>query len=86
MKQETNTSLRVMLWGHEIGRLAWHQGRKTTYFYIYSPDFLKGDLDVAPLMASIHQSTEHTSHLRRAGTNIPEAAFIHCRFTAGCLG
>lgn len=58
MKQETNTSLRVMLWGQEIGRLAWHQGKKTTYF-LYSPDFLKGDLDVAPLMASIHhpQST-----------------------------
>lgn len=58
MKQETNTSLRVMLWGQEIGRLAWHQNRKTTYF-LYNPEFLKGDLDVAPLMAPIHnpQST-----------------------------
>lgn len=57
MKQ-ANTSLKVMLWGHEIGRLAWHQSRKTTYF-LYNPDFLKGDLDMAPLMASIHnpQST-----------------------------
>lgn len=58
MKQETNTSLRVMLWGQEIGRLAWHQNRKTTYF-LYNPEFLKGDLDVAPLTAPIHnpQST-----------------------------
>jgi serine/threonine-protein kinase HipA len=47
-----------MLWGQEIGRLAWHQNRKTTYF-LYNPEFLKGDLDVAPLMAPIHnpQST-----------------------------
>ena len=45
--------LKVFLWGQEIGRLAWHDGRKTTFF-VYNPDFLKGTLDIAPLAASIH--------------------------------
>ena len=45
--------LKVFLWGQEIGRLAWHEARKTTFF-VYNPEFLKGILDVAPLVASIH--------------------------------
>lgn len=45
--------LKVFLWGQEIGRLAWHAARKTTFF-VYNPEFLKGTLDVAPLAASIH--------------------------------
>ena len=43
----------VFLWGQEIGRLAWHDARKTTFFF-YNPEFLKGTLDIAPLAASIH--------------------------------
>ena len=42
-----------MLWGKEIGRLAWNESRKLTYFN-YNPEFLRGTLDVAPLVASIH--------------------------------
>lgn len=45
--------LKVMLWGKEIGRLGWHEGRKTAYFN-YNPDFVRGSLDIAPLVASIH--------------------------------
>ncbi|MBR6030533.1 MAG: type II toxin-antitoxin system HipA family toxin [Bacteroidaceae bacterium] len=45
--------LKVFLWGQEIGRLTWHDARKTTFF-VYNPEFLKGTLDVAPLAASIH--------------------------------
>ena len=45
--------LKVFLWGQEIGRLAWHDARKTTFF-MYNPAFLKGALDIAPLAASIH--------------------------------
>lgn len=45
--------LKVLLWGQEIGRLAWHDARKTSFF-TYNPEFLKGSLDVAPLTASIH--------------------------------
>jgi serine/threonine-protein kinase HipA len=45
--------LKVMLWGQEVGRLAWHERRKMSYFN-YNPEFLRGKLDVAPLVASIH--------------------------------
>ncbi len=45
--------LKVMLWGNEIGRLGWHDRRNIAYFN-YNPEFLKGSLDVAPLVASIH--------------------------------
>ncbi len=44
--------LKVMLWGKEMGRLAWNEGRKLAYFN-YNPEFLRGNLDVAPLVASI---------------------------------
>jgi len=46
-------SLKVFLWGKEIGRLAWHESRKLSFF-MYNPEFLQGSLDVAPLTASIH--------------------------------
>lgn len=45
--------LKIFLWGMEIGRLAWHEGRHLSYFN-YNPKFLRGNLDVAPLTASIH--------------------------------
>lgn len=45
-------SLKVMLWGKEIGRLAWDRRRGRAYF-TYNPAFLSGDLDIAPLVASI---------------------------------
>lgn len=48
-----NEVLKVLLWGQEIGRLAWHDARKTSFF-MYNPEFLKGTLDIAPLAASIH--------------------------------
>lgn len=44
--------LRVMLWGEEIGRLAWDNRRRLSYF-TYSPAFLKKGLDVAPLVAPV---------------------------------
>lgn len=46
-------TLKVLLWGMEIGRLAWHESRQLSYF-TYNPEFLRGNLDVAPLTASIH--------------------------------
>jgi len=44
--------LKVMLWGKEVGRLAWHESRKIAYF-VFDPSFLKGNIDIAPLTASI---------------------------------
>lgn len=37
----------------EIGRLAWHESRHISYF-IYNFDFLRSNIDIAPLTASIH--------------------------------
>ena len=37
----------------EIGRLAWHPARKTSYF-IFNPEFLGRKLDIAPLTASVY--------------------------------
>lgn len=51
-------SIRVMLWGQEIGRLAWHQARRTSYF-IFNPDFVKAGLDIAPLTHSITLPNAH---------------------------
>lgn len=48
-----NHYLKVMLWGDEIGRLSWHEDRKLSYFN-YNPEFLRGKLDIAPLVAPIH--------------------------------
>jgi serine/threonine-protein kinase HipA len=45
--------LKVFLWGKEIGRLAWDERRRLSYF-MYNPEFLRGSLDIAPLTASIH--------------------------------
>ena len=45
--------LKVILWDMEIGRLAWHDSRNTSYF-MYNPEFLQGNLDIAPLTAPIH--------------------------------
>lgn len=45
--------IKVFLWGEEVGRLAWHETRKLAYFN-YNPEFLRGNLDIAPLVASIH--------------------------------
>ncbi len=45
-------TLKVILWGEEIGRLAWDEHRKRAYF-IYNPEWLKKGLDIAPLVAPI---------------------------------
>lgn len=45
-------SLRVILWGEEIGRLAWDARRRLSYF-MYNPVFLKKGLDIAPLVAPV---------------------------------
>lgn len=47
------SSLKIMLWGNEIGRLSWDTKRGVSYFE-YNREFLKGRLDVFPLIASIN--------------------------------
>ena len=45
-------TLRVILWGEEIGRLAWHDSRRMAYF-MYNPEWVKKGLNIAPLVAPI---------------------------------
>ena len=45
-------TLKVILWGEEIGRLAWEERRRLSYF-IYNPDFIMKGLDISPLVAPI---------------------------------
>jgi serine/threonine-protein kinase HipA len=45
-------TLKVILWGEEIGRLAWDERRRLSYF-IYNPDFIKKGLNISPLVAPI---------------------------------
>ena len=46
------SSLKVMLWDKEIGRLSWDARRGISYFE-YNPDILQGELDPFPLVASV---------------------------------
>lgn len=45
-------SLKVILWGEEIGRLAWDARRRLSYF-MYNPTFLKKGLNISPLTAPV---------------------------------
>ena len=40
-------SLKVILWGEEIDRLAWDVRRMLSYF-MYNPAFLKKGLNISP--------------------------------------
>lgn len=45
-------TLKVILWGEEIGRLSWDERRHLSYF-TYNPVFVKKDLNISPLSAPI---------------------------------
>ena len=47
-----NSSIKVMLWDEEIGRLSWDNRRKTSYF-TYNPEYVSKGLELAPLTAPI---------------------------------
>lgn len=48
-------SLKVILWGEEIGRLAWDARRRLSYF-MYNQVFLKKGLNISPLAAPVDGS------------------------------
>ena len=48
-----DNNIKVTIWGKEVGRLTWDVSRKRSVFE-YAPNFLKGELDIAPLTASIY--------------------------------
>lgn len=45
-------SLKVLLWDEEIGRLAWDERRRLSYF-TYNPEFVRKGLNVSPLVAPV---------------------------------
>lgn len=45
-------SLRVILWDEEIGRLAWDERRRLSYF-TYNPEFVKKGLNISPFSAPV---------------------------------
>lgn len=47
-----DSSLKIMLWDKEIGRLSW-DARRGVSFFEYNPAFLGGRLDPFPLVASV---------------------------------
>ena len=48
-----NNLLAIWLWNREVGRLYWDDSLSRAVS-AYSPTFLRGNLDIAPLVASIH--------------------------------
>lgn len=52
------SSLKVLLWGKEIGRLSW-DGRRGISYFEYSREFLEGALDPFPLIAPVKSHASH---------------------------
>lgn len=50
------SSLKIFLWGQEVGRLSW-DGRRNISYFEYNRQFLQQDLDIFPLVASIKSPT-----------------------------
>lgn len=46
------TTVKVFLWGEEIGQLNWHKQRDAAYFN-FNPAFLEHQVDIAPLAAPV---------------------------------
>ena len=47
-------TLKVTLWGEEIGRLSWDERRRLSYF-TYNPEFVKKGLNISPISAPIDE-------------------------------
>lgn len=48
-------SLKITLWGEEIGRLTWDERRRVSYF-TYNPEFIKKGLNISPLVAPVDEA------------------------------
>lgn len=54
----TTSTLKIMLWDKEVGRLFW-DARRGVSFFEYNPSFLGGRLDPFPLVASVTSPASH---------------------------
>lgn len=50
-------SLKIVIWGKEVGRLFLDQRRKR-FVFEYNKEFISGNMDIAPLMASFENREE----------------------------
>ena len=64
-----NNNVKVTIWGKEVGRLTWDSRRKRSIFE-YAPSFLKGELDIAPLTASIYDRKSRLPFYGEANNDI----------------
>ena len=48
-------TLKVILWGEEVGRLAWEDKRRCSYF-TYNANFIKKGLNISPLVAPTEET------------------------------
>ena len=48
-------TLKVILWGEEVGRLAWEDKRRCSYF-TYNANFIKKGLNISPLAAPTEET------------------------------
>jgi hypothetical protein len=81
--------LRVILWGKEVGRLAWDVKRRLAYF-VFNPDNFGMALDIAPLVASIKSPKAIVQSMERKKGNTKSCLLslqTPCRMTGGtsCL-
>ena len=63
------SSLKIMLWDKEIGRLSW-DARRGISFFEYNPAFLGGGLDPFPLVASVKSPASRRPIMGDKGTKL----------------
>ena len=63
------SSLKIMLWDKEIGRLSW-DARRGVSFFEYNPAFLGGGLDPFPLVASVKSPASRRPIIDRKSTRL----------------
>ena len=54
-------SIKIWLWGKEIGSLMWREERHSSYF-VYHPDYLNNPIEPFPLMAPMKGAINRTFH------------------------
>lgn len=63
------SSLKILLWDKEIGRLSW-DGRRGISYFEYSREFLEGVLDIFPLIAPIKSPASRRPIMGDKGTKL----------------
>lgn len=57
-------NLKITIWEQEVGRLSWDQRRNRSVFE-YNKEFVNGNLDIAPLTASVRKARNRLPFYRQ---------------------